>query len=596
MFETIRPNESRTLTQKPANIPETSPVPPVCVNVQSKEAVYSELASRFVAVTNNCERYYQTDIVPPSTHSQFLRGMKFFVYGFWFWNAMIFVVSLLIPFRLDFPYGRLDINDFDLSLEHAAIMTVVLLLVAVRCIALTWSAEFYNYVQIMFLLELSLSIFTALWWSPGLPLLMVLIVSGLLNAYITQWYFTGAFLQTVKVMQSLVPPGFKRLIDHTILDEGAPTCEDFLRIGGYKDHRPAEFYNERCGVFGGKTELKHVLALQNCYAQALFPNVRFAEWKRTVSEIVDLQIWKYLDGLLYAFVMFVSTAFTGLWLGQVLSRNYSAWTSMLFVVAPIVVLRVLQFILTNQQLLRALGVAVAEKEWLAHDIVRHSGEREQMDLGPIDVTVGNGGSSPYYVGGFAVDGGIVDRGMGGGRLNMSFMWLALWVASDQVGASYVSAIANNLASETRFMIEHFTSYEFKQIAAAKWELSITLVINSMAQMLLFMLMTVLYFGTYFSTEEIPSGLVGVIGIACFLSAALKTIRTVNFAADVLSDNSPSPRQFCVSETIMFTVTLFLCLCVIMIWVLFPIMFNYDPPAPHCEVLNRFFPSLCAPFI
>jgi hypothetical protein len=257
--------------------------------------------------------------------------------------------------------------------------------------------------------------------------------------------------------------------------------------------------------------------------------------------------------------------------------------------------------MTNQQFHRALGIAVAEKEWMAHDIVRHEGEREQMDLGPIDMTVGNGGNGPYFGGGYQVMGGTVDRGMGGGRLNLCFMWLALWVAADAVGASWVSAISNNMASETRYMIEHCTSFEFKNFPATKWELSISLVLNSMTQMLLLMLMTVLYFGTFFdnedlSREDFPLRLLTIIGVTCFSSSLLKTLMTMNFANNVLSRESPSPRQFCVSETAMATVAIFISVCVIMIWALFPMMFNYDPPAPHCEVLKGVFPGFCAPFM
>jgi len=166
--------------------------------------------------------------------------------------------------------------------EENTTTDVPLLLPLVRCMAFSWSQEFYHYVVQICLVEVCLIVFVAMWWSPGLPLLLTLALSGVANSVVAQWFFAGTFLQTVKDLPSLVPPTFKRQIDHTVLEEGAPNNEDCLRLFGYQDQRPADYYRERCGVYGDKDTMQHVTAMQNCYAQALFPrsNPPFATWKR----------------------------------------------------------------------------------------------------------------------------------------------------------------------------------------------------------------------------------------------------------------------------------------------------------------------------
>merc|ERR1719237_1299609 len=109
------------------NQPHTKPTLPVNMNVQSNDDVQAELASRFVDVTEKTTRYYKTDIVPPTSAAQLLLAMKFFVYGFFVMNLLVFVVAFLIPLQLELPYGGLDIRDWDLCLDHLILMGIFLL-------------------------------------------------------------------------------------------------------------------------------------------------------------------------------------------------------------------------------------------------------------------------------------------------------------------------------------------------------------------------------------------------------------------------------------------------------------------------------------
>lgn len=600
MFETIKPLSPGMLSNRSLNLttnqPKTVLVPPVNVNVQSNDDVFSELNSRFVDVTEKTTRYYKTDIIPPTSNAQLLLAMKFFVYAFFAMNGLIFVVAFLIPLRMDLPYGGLDPREIQYSIDHLVIMVIPMLVPLVRCMAFSWSQEFYHYVIQIILVEGFLMIFVAMWWNAGLPLLLTLVLSGIVNSVVAQWFFAGSFLKTVKDLPSLVPPTFKRQIDHTVLEEGAPNNEDCLRLFGYQDQRPADYYRERCGVYGDKDGMQHVTAMQNCYSQALFPRSHFAAWKREPNDLTDLNAFMYCDGVLYLFCCYCTSAFAGLWLGQTVFKNILHGLYMLLIVSGLAVLRGLTLLLANRRLGEALGVAVAEKEFIAHDVVRHQGEKAENDLGYVDINTTNGGGSPFFVGGYSVVGGEVDRGMGGGRLNLTSMWLNVQAVFDFVGASYLATICSNIATESKFMIEAISAFEFKKIAAARWEVSITMLLNSICQMFLLMLMAIMYFGTYFDEIDPPELLIGVLGTACLLCATVKMCEALRFAATILADGESTPRHFCVSETVMLAVTLFLVVFILLFCYLMPIAFEQDFPLGKCSstsVYQDLFPSACA---
>mmetsp|Transcript_79598 Transcript_79598/g.170683 ORF Transcript_79598/g.170683 Transcript_79598/m.170683 type:complete len:627 (-) Transcript_79598:56-1936(-) len=605
MFETLRPARERSYVQpQPANIPKTSPVPPVNVGVQSAQEVNLALRTRQERVSENIEWFYDNDIVPPSTQSHILRSLKMFLYSFYLWNAVIFFVAFMVPLRLEIPYGGLDVRDFVDNLNWTRILIMVLasLILGVRALALTWSYDFYNYAIVLGMMEAGIAGGVALWWSPGLPLLLALIFFGVINLVVSQWYYAGFFALIVMQMADRIAKCTNMDDDHTeeTLQAGSKiTMNEFWRFMGVKDNKPEDMYDERCGVYANVDHPEHIEALQKCYDQAIHPASAIAEWERDGDELASLGALNYVDGIVHALSWFVTSGLAGLWLGQCAFRTEFHTAYALAVTALLLLVRVLSFLCTSRWLMRALGIAVAEKEWLSYDITWHAGERDQGNLHPVAISAEEGGNGPWFMGQFAVDGGVVERGFGGGRLNLTFMWLCAFAVSEFVGASMIAKICSNVASETRFMFADLTAYEFKKLWAARWEVTITTILLQIVQMLLFLWTIALYFGTYFDGEvRPPAALIFVLGLIGLASAALRTAEALQFASRMLwqekDPNGLGPRNMWTSETVMLAISLLFLVVVLLVAYLVPIALETDFILGKCETAYRsVFPSACA---
>lgn len=604
MFETLRPTlaaRERSVLQA-ANIPQTSFAPPVNAGIQSAEEVNIKLRTRHSEVSDKIEWFYNNDIVPPSTQCHLLRSLKMFLYSFYIWNALVFFVAFMVPWRLEIPYGGLDVRDFfdNLNWTRILIMGVALLVSGARCLTLIWSYDFYNYAICLGLFEAILSGFLALWWSPGLPLLVALVLFGVINLCVAQWYYAGFFALIVMQMADRIAKCTNMDDDHTdaTLSAGTRiTMMEFWRFMGVKDNKPEDMYDERCGVYSNVDHPEHIEALQKCYDQAIHPASNIAEWEREGDELASLGAINYGDGIVHALSWFVTSALAGLWLGQCAFRTELHTAYALVVAALLLLVRVLSFLSTNRWLARALGVAVAEKEWLSYDITWHAGERNQGNLQAVAVSAENGGDGPWFMGGFAVDGGVVERGVGGGRLNLTFMWLCAFTVAEFVGASMVAKICSNVASETRFMFADLTAYEFKKLWAARWEVTIATILLQIVQMLLFLWMVALYFGTYFDGQvRPPAALICVLGLIGLASATLRTIEAFQFAVRMLwqAKEPVGPRNLWTSETVMLAISLLFLVVVLIVAYLMPIALETDFILGKCETAYRsVFPSACA---
>lgn len=242
-----------------------------------------------------------------------------------------------------------------------------------------------------------------------------------------------------------------------------------------------------------------------------------------------------------------------------------------------------------------MGVAVAEKEWLAHDVIMHSGERDALTFDALDVTATGDQSFPeIFSHAAALKARANLQNHINGRLNLTFMWQCVASVADFVGESYLARMYWNLASESRFMIEALTPYTFQLFEHSKWEVTIVGVILKTLHTFILVWVCVFYCGTYFQTSPLPLALMGTIGMVAFIHSILRIMESLSFAFNILGAGQSTTRHRWVSESVV--VVIFLAILInIGIWLyLVPMMNHWDLPIGQCNNLfnKYFFRSAC----
>lgn len=558
------------------------------------------LNERHELVTQLTKKYYQGDVIPPSTKSQILRAQKFSVFYYYCINAVFFLYCFFIPLWLPDPYyGGMDVRDFQASQASILLMVVLLLLPLIRFVILSWTAEFYHYGCVLVTFELLILIFVGYFWSPGMPVVLVLFISNLLNLVVTQLYWKDYFTRIVRDLEILVPPSAGQLIDNTELSLRPGLNDlymDFRRLWGFTKYRTsADLYDERCGVFSGKEQISHVKAMFCTYMQAIDPTGRWVLWRHLPYDLWHGHLWGLLDGLLNTFVSNAAYAFSGLWLGKVLFINWFHGGYALVLGCSMICIYCVSYYRTTHWLEEGLGVAVAEKEWLAFDVVRHQGAREAMSFDVLDLAAsGDQSATQSYDLAAAARQSVGLNTIMRGRLNLTFMWICVASVADFIGESYLAKLYWNLASETRFMVEALTPYDFKLYQHARWEVMMKGIFIKIVQNFILILTSCLYFGGYYFDTPLPIPLMFIIGASCFLHSILKVTEAMQFAFTILGEGKNTHRHAFVAESIVLVMFIFV-LINILIWLyLLPIEKRWDLPVGKCNLdLNVWlFPSAC----
>lgn len=560
------------------------------VNYAPSDPLFESLAHRHQSVTNLTKYYYRGDLVPPSTKSQILRAQKFSVMYYYAMNAIFFLYAFFIPATLPGPwYGGLNIQDFYASPPHLLMMGIVFALLLTRLLVMSWQAEFYQFILVLAGLEAAAITFTAIFWSHGLPVLLILFLSNLMNLAVTQFYWKWRFVRYVQALPKLVPPAAPHVQDTTVLSlfDLRTFFVDFVKLWGFvRDHETeAELYDERCGVFGTKDTMSHVKAMQSAYMQAVDPYGLHVPWRHSSPDLWGLSFFGLFDGLLNTFITNAAVCFSGLWLGAVAFENFFHAGYAVMCALLLVSLYFASVSRTVGWLEDALGVAVAEKEWLAHDVIHHHGQREEIVFDVLDVT-GTAGNlvSPDFM------------NKNTGRLNIVFMWLCVASIADFIGESYLAKMYWNIALETRYMMEALTPYDFKLFPHAKWEVTFKGVLIKSLQTLVVSFIACLYFGTYFEFEPLPVPLMAVLGAACFIQSVMKLLEAVHFAFSILgAGHHVTNRHKYVSEWVVGVALIFVLINILLWLYLLPMMKGWDLPVGKCHLdFNKaLFPGACA---
>merc|ERR1711879_404345 len=105
-----------------------------------------------------------------------------------------------------------------------------------------------------------------------------------------------------------------------------------------------------------------------------------------------------------------------------------------------------------------------------------------------------------------------------------------------------------------------------------------------------------YFGSYFYKNRIapPFPVILLLGASIFVGSVFDMGQALQFALVIMQPRGEkTPRTTCVSESVMFTILLFMITCILFIFYLMPIAFQVDFPLGGCEMYSHFFKSACS---
>lgn len=558
------------------------------------ESLLQTLDGRHEHVSKMTKEFYNGDIVPPSTKSQVLRAQKFSVLYFYMVNCVIFLYAFFIPAHQSFPYyGGMNLKDGFSNSGHLAIAGLVLIMVGVRFLVTSWSTQFYQFALVLAASEGATLAFTMAWWSPGMPVILVMLVSNIVNITVSQAYWKNSFVTVIKQLPDLVPPAPLPCRDSTLSTLSFKNLfGDFKKLWGFDVYRP-EFaiYEERCGVFGARDQIAHTQALHMAYMQAIEPGNNHANLWSHDQHMTNPSCLGVFEGWLRVSVCNSSFAFAGFWLGRVLFEDASG-LRFPFAVGGAVLATLLYWgsiRWTGSRLDEALGVAVAEKEWLAFDVVRHTAMREELTIGALDTDAHvNAMDSTQQFGASA---------MVLGRQNLVFMWINAAATSSFIGESWLGRVFENVAIQTRLMMETMTGTDFRHWAEAKWEVIWMGSLTKAIQTFLLTLMTCLYFGQEYPKNnlavEMPVPLMACLGAACFVQTVVSLAEALHLTAYILGKGEGTHRASYISEWAV-GITVLTILTNILIWLyLLPIMKRWNIPIGGCKHFNKLlFPAAC----
>jgi len=275
----------------------------------------------------------------------------------------------------------------------------------------------------------------------------------------------------------------------------------------------------------------------------------------------------FLEGCTTNLTWLMSLGFAGAELGMLISgkSTTSDTPRMIAAVLAGVTLAAFVFNIFNVQRImsRAVGVPVAEKEWMAIDVLEKIQDKKQFRARALNNQDKN-------------------------RLNLTYLWLCASAAADSFGAGLISKLSSNCALMTKVMLEVSTSYEFVGFEKSRWELLLQGNMINTVQAGLLGIMGVLYFGALGPDVGHPI----FWGSAVFLlslTGLLLRIREASRLWTKLEAHQPVERIVMTAFAAIFCLSL-----VVLLTCMVPIIVGNGALFGGCgfEVYSDLFPGLC----
>jgi len=280
------------------------------------------------------------------------------------------------------------------------------------------------------------------------------------------------------------------------------------------------------------------------------------------------RLMAFMEGLTTQMSWLTSLAFSGLELGKLLRGESSVEETPRAIAAILAVLTLMSFICNAYQsqnlLTTALGLPVAEREWLAIDWMDQITDKKLLRKQVTDEMEHN-------------------------RLNLTYFWLCAAACADSWGAGIICKLCTNCALMTKLMMEEGTAFEFIGYYKARFALLIWGNVINGIQVFFLSLMATMWFGSSGVESDQEMFWAGFVLCICFLAAGLRIREAAKLWVSMEAHASWQNYIFGVMVVSFGFVMLVLITCLV------PILLGNGNLFGNCErsqFYSDLFPELC----
>eukprot|EP00931_Biecheleriopsis_adriatica_P119283 TRINITY_DN94522_c0_g1_i1.p1 TRINITY_DN94522_c0_g1~~TRINITY_DN94522_c0_g1_i1.p1 ORF type:complete len:672 (+),score=122.91 TRINITY_DN94522_c0_g1_i1:142-2016(+) len=555
------------------------------------QQVLSEISQRQAFVTHEVLQEGEGDVIPPWEKCRLSRYIKAHNIGTYVACATLFALAVIAP-QFDYLEG---LSGF-LKSEPVILCLVPGIVLAISLAQFvkattTNSPHFILGGTITFQAAVLLIIFTFFGLNIAAKYLIFVVASWLyILQFCQDWEFKNMLVKFQRMLQAghgqhhqraregdevLNQPVFGGMLNLVEL-KWLFGCNAFKTRGHMAEE---EETNELWGNFRLKDTPEHTREqLILAYRLALdsnFSDVRPApggsdpRTQGSYEAISDpmSRMMMYLEGLTCNLTWITSFVIAGLEIGELVFGTSEVSDTPRLIAVCLVGATVFVFLTqvaqTQKNMSRALGVGVAEKEWMAIDVLERPQDRKRLRE-----IAQNAGQRT--------------------RTNLTYFWLSAAACSDYLGLGLTCKLCSNCALMTKVMFETGTAYEFVGFTKSRWELlSWANVMNSI-QLLILSMMAVVYFGTYAAGDKRPLFWGTYTAVICTAGITMRMRESVRLWRDVETVNS-SINSVLFSIAVIFMLVMLIC-----ITCLVPIILGNGDLFGSCDVgsYSTLFPELC----
>mmetsp|Transcript_87259 Transcript_87259/g.154596 ORF Transcript_87259/g.154596 Transcript_87259/m.154596 type:complete len:603 (+) Transcript_87259:61-1869(+) len=486
---------------------------------------HGELADRQAFVTQDIKDETEDSVIPPSEMAHVLRYIKAACFGMVLTGTLLFLLGLLAPLNyLDGVHNLLAAEPV-ITMVLAGLLLAYGLIQVLR--ARAKRKPHYLLSGLVFtLLTFGLVLFTltGVNWTAKYYIVGVGVAMWTLQCS-QEWDFSLTMEMFLKQVQSEV--GLYRLKaregDEVLTQPAMGSILSMFELKwlfGCTRHKTREqldadeAINQDWGNFMLKDEpdkgaatTDQLIAAYNYAADTDFSNFpsqgqkdpRFTQGYEALRDIFSRSI-AFLEGLTIQLSWFTSLAFAGLEVGGIVfgESNVNGTPRIIAVILAGLTLLAFGFNVYQFQslLTTALGLPVAEREWMAIDLMDKLSDKQRFRARFTDESQQR-------------------------RLNLTYFWLCASACADSSGAGIISKFCHNCALMTKCMLEEGTSLEFIGFAATRFQLQILGNVINILQIFFLAMMSVMWFGSYGINTNSEMFWAGFVLFICFFTSGLR---------------------------------------------------------------------------
>mmetsp|Transcript_20372 Transcript_20372/g.36432 ORF Transcript_20372/g.36432 Transcript_20372/m.36432 type:complete len:608 (+) Transcript_20372:63-1886(+) len=561
-------------------------------SMQDSDAL-AGLTERQAFVTEEIKEEMEDSVVPPSQRAFVLRYIKAVSFGMYVTGACLFLIGLLAP-----HFGYLD------GVQHLLIVEPFVLLVLSGILLSFGFVQTFRSIKttkphyllsgvLFFLLGAGLILFsvTDLNWTSKYYIACVGIAMYTLQ-YCLEWEFDIMMAKFLRQIRS--EKGEYRLKarmgDEVLTQPIMGSVLNFMElkwIFGCNTHKSREALDEEQEIneFWGNFRLRDRPDMVNSTEDQLIAAYRYASNTTDLGPAIRQEdprltesyepgdgfsrFMNFMEGLTTQLSWITSLAFAGLETGKLVFGESSVSETPRIIAVVLSCLSVAAFLCNIYQaqsmMTTALGLPVAEREWIAIDVMDKNTDKRDLRKSVMDEQEQR-------------------------RLNLTYFWLCAAAVADSWGAGIICKLCSNCALMTKCMIEEGTAFEFIGFAKARFQLMIWGNVINIIQVFFLAMMSVMWFGSYGIKNTSDLFWAGYVLLICFLAAGLRIRESAKLW------HAMEAQASWVNQLFGVMVVAFACVMLVLITCLIPIILGNGNLFGSCDksvLYEELFPHLCS---